>query len=167
MSDWFERYGYAEIADGLLIGAYPTDEADVATLREAGVECVFNLCEDREYATGERFVAEMALAVAGLEERRLATEDYGGLEPRMLEDSVSAVLAWLSDGRRVYLHCRAGWQRSATVAAGVVALRDGVEPDEALRRIRRRKPSAQPLHHQLEDLHHWWRGRDGSVPGGA
>lgn len=167
MSDWFERYGYAEVADGLLIGAYPTDAADVTTLRNAGVECLFNLCEDREYSTGERFAVELALAVAGLEERRLATEDYGGLKPRMLDDSVGAVLAWLTTGRRVYLHCRAGWQRSATVAAGVVALRDGVELDEALRRIRRRKPSAQPLHHQLEDLHRWWRDRDDSVLGGA
>src|SRR5207248_2493797 len=58
-----------------------------------------------------------------------------------------------------YLHCRAGWQRSAAVAAGVVALRDGLDIDEALDFVRRRKPSADPLPHQREDLRRWWLGR--------
>ena len=34
--------------------------------------------------------------------------------------------------------------------------------------LRRRKPSAQPLGHQLEDLYRWWRARGGgSVRTGA
>ena len=69
------------------------------------------------------------------------------------------MLAWLEAGERVYLHCRAGWQRSAAVAAAVVARRDGIDLDEALFAIRRRKPSAEPLDHQLEDLRRWWRLR--------
>jgi len=72
---------------------------------------------------------------------------------------------WLDQGHVVYVHCRAGWQRSATVATAIVALRDGVTLDEALARIRRRRPQAQPLAHQLADLDRWWRAR--SVPGGA
>ena len=39
---------------------------------------------------------------------------------------------WLDAGERTYLHCRAGWQRSAAVAAGVVAVRAGIDIDEAL-----------------------------------
>jgi predicted protein tyrosine phosphatase len=115
-----------------------------------------------------RVEVEAALAEAGIAERRRAVEDYGGLSGEALEAAVQDVLAWLEDDRRVYLHCRAGWQRSAAVAAGVVALRDGVEIDEALSRVRRRKPSAQPLGHQLEDLYRWWRERGGgSVRTGA
>ncbi len=49
---------------------------------------------------------------------------------------MSAVNGWLDEGHvRTYLHCRAGMQRSASVAAGVIALRDGVDIDEALRRV--------------------------------
>ena len=68
------------------------------------------------------------------------------------------VRAWLADGERVYVHCRAGMQRSATVAAAIVALQEGVEPLEALRRVRERNPRANPLDHQRQDLLRWWTG---------
>ena len=60
---------------------------------------------------------------------------------------------------RIYVHCRAGWQRSAAVAAGVVALRRGIDIDAAVRYVQARKPSADPLPHQRDDLHRWWKAR--------
>jgi protein-tyrosine phosphatase len=162
MSDWFERFGHAEVADGLVTGSYPTDAADVAVLAAEGVTCVFNLCEDCEYAEGAREATSEALRAAGIKEQRLELVDYGGLMPGAIELAATAVAAWLEEGERVYLHCRAGWQRSATVAAAALALRDGSSPEEALALIKRRKPSAEPLPHQLEDLHRWWRLRAGS-----
>ena len=66
----------------------------------------------------------------------------------------------LDEGVRTYLHCRAGWQRSAAVAAGVVAVRTGREIEDALAYVQRRKPSADPLPHQREDLRRWWATRD-------
>jgi protein-tyrosine phosphatase len=159
VSDWFERFGFAEVADDLLTGAYPLDAADVGELEGAGVTCVFNLCEDAEYEPGEREAVQAALAAAGIDERRVGVVDYGGLLPGALEQATDAVIAWLDSGERVYVHCRAGWQRSAAVAAGVVARRDGLEVDEALKRIRARKRTAEPLAHQVADLRRWWRER--------
>ncbi len=159
MSDWFERFGYAEVADGLLTGAYPLDADDVGVLAGEDVTCVFNLCEDVEYEIGAREDVELALERFGIVEQRLDVVDYGGLLPGQLEQATNAVLDWLESGERVYLHCRAGWQRSAAVATGVVARRDGLDLDEALGRIRKRKPSAEPLSHQIEDLRRWWRVR--------
>ena len=159
MSDWFERYGRAEAADGLVTGSYPCDAQDVAALAADGVSCVLNLCEDREYEDGAREAVAAALQDAGIRERRVELVDQGGLMPGAIELAATSVAAWLDDGERVYLHCRAGWQRSATVAAAAVALRDGIEPDEALARIKRRRPSADPLPHQLQDLRRWWRLR--------
>jgi len=45
------------------------------------------------------------------------------------------------------------------VAAAALAVRDGVDPEEALASIKRRKPSSEPLPHQLQDLRRWWRMR--------
>jgi atypical dual specificity phosphatase len=159
VSDWFERYGFAEVADGLWTGAYPVDAGDVVALAAEGVTAVFNLCEDDEYDPGERDAVQAALARQGIQEVRLPCVDFGDVRPGVLDEATRVLLAWLDDGERVYLHCRAGWQRSATVAIAVVALRDGVELDEARGRVKRRKPSAEPLGHQLEDLHRWWRAR--------
>ncbi len=160
MSDWFEHFGFAEVGDDLLMGAYPQDADDVAALAEAGVTAVFNLVQDVEYEqAGGRDACAAALAQAGIGEQRVEVVDYGNLLPEHIELAVATVLAWLEEGERVYVHCRAGMQRSATVAAAIVALHEDVEPLEALKRVRERNPRANPLSHQRQDLLRWWEQR--------
>jgi protein-tyrosine phosphatase len=162
VSRWFRTYGYADVLDDLLVGAYPLDADDVGMLSWLEIERVLNLTEDEEYRRGERQAVERALAAAGIEEHRLRLTDYGRLPAGALEKAVRVVSDWLDEGLRCYLHCRAGWQRSAAVAAGVVAVRDGLDIDEALAVVQARKPSADPLPHQREDLRSWWEARQQS-----
>lgn len=164
MSRWFRSYGFGEVTDHLLVGSLPGDVADVRTLSMLGVTRVLNLVEDDEYARGARRKVESALQAARIEEHRLSAVDYGGLSDEFLEDATSTVRRWLDDGETVYLHCRAGRQRSAAVAAGVLALRDGLDLDRALSRVRQRRPSADPLPHQREDLERWFAQRQADSP---
>src|SRR5437763_4969937 len=122
VSRWFRTYGYADVLDELLIGAYPLDADDVEMLSWLQVERVLNLAEDDEYRRGEREAVEAALAASGIEEHRLELTDYGRLPAEALEMAVQTVNSWLNEGVRTYLHCRAGWQRSAAVAAGPAAV---------------------------------------------
>jgi protein-tyrosine phosphatase len=163
MSVWFRTYGFAEILENLLIGAYPLDAEDVSMLDWMGVQRVLNLVEDEEYRPGDREAVLAALAETGIIEQRLHFTDFGRLPAAELEAAVTEVSQWLDEGLRTYLHCRAGQQRSAAVGAGVVALRQGVGIDEALAHVQQRKPSADPLPHQREDLAQWWDTR-GSAP---
>ena len=156
MSNWFRAYGFAEILPEFLIGAYPTDESDVAMLKWLGIKRVLNLCEDEEYPPGAREVLEARLADAEIEELRISLRDFGGLPPEAIDEAVAYVNAWLDAGERTYVHCRAGQQRSATVAAAVVARRQQLDPIDALAFVQRAKPSAEPLAHQREDLLAWW-----------
>jgi len=159
VSKWFRTYGFADVYQDLLIGAYPLDEDDVAMLAGTGVTRVFNLVEEEEYENGTHESVQAALALRQIEEHRLPMTDFGGLRADVLELAVDGVLASLAAGERTYVHCRAGWQRSAAVAAGVVALRDGVDVDRALERVRAMKPTAEPLPHQCDDLRAWYRWR--------
>ena len=159
MSEWFERYGRAEVAEGLMSGAYPCDADDVCALAADGVTCVMNLCEDDEYEDGDRDAVVAAYASRSIAEERVGVVDYGNLMPGAIEVAAQQVAAWLNEGEHVYVHCRAGWQRSAVVAAAALAVRDGIDPEEALAAIKRRKPSSEPLPHQLQDLRRWWRMR--------
>jgi atypical dual specificity phosphatase len=159
MSDWFEHFGFAEVGDDLLMGAYPQDGDDVAALAGAGVTRVFNLVQDVEYDPGARDACSDALAAAGIEERRAELVDFGSLSTEQIESAAQAVLAWLDEGERVYVHCRAGWQRSAAVVAAIVTLREQVDPRDALDILRSRKPTANPLAHQRDDLFRWWLDR--------
>lgn len=167
MSLWFRTYGFGEIADNLLIGAYPLDQDDVAMLGWMGVREILNLVEDDEYGPGERDAVTHALAAAQIHETRLELTDFGGLAPPALEQAVETVIGWLDAGALTYVHCRAGWQRSAAVGAGVVAVRDGLAIEEALAFVKRAKPSADPLEHQREDLHRWWEQRGDRRPRSA
>ncbi len=159
MSSWFEHFGFAEVGDGLVMGAYPQDADDVAALVASGVTRVFNLVQDVEYDPGARDACTTALAAAGIQEQRVELVDYGSLTPEQIESSTRVVLDWLDEGERVYVHCRAGWQRSATVVAAIVTLREDVTPRDALRILRERKPTANPLAHQRADLFRWWDRR--------
>jgi len=162
MSDWFEDFGFAEVGADLLMGAYPQDADDVAALRDAGVTAVFNLVQDVEYEVdGGREACAAALARAGIREERIELVDYGNLLADHIEHAATTVLAWLDAGERVYVHCRAGMQRSAVVATAIVALHEGLDPLEALRRVRERNPQANPLAHQRRDLLRWWDTRAG------
>jgi predicted protein tyrosine phosphatase len=172
VSRWFRSYGFADVFDDLIVGAYPLDQDDVDTLARMGVEQVLNLTEEEEYAPGDRDTVARALAGAGIAESRLPLTDYGGLPATELEAAVRTVGGWLDEGERAYVHCRAGWQRSAAVAAGVIAVRTGMDIDDAVAYVHRRKPSADPLPHQRADLRRWWAGRTaaddagpGRVPG--
>src|SRR4029079_5523380 len=138
-------------------GAYPCDADDVAALAADGVTCVMNLCEDDEYEDGDRAAVVAAYASRSIAEERVGVVDYGNLMPGAIELAAAQVAAWLNEGEHVYVHCRAGWQRSAVVAAAALAVRDGGDPEEALASIKRRKPSSEPLPHQLQDLRRWWR----------
>ena len=139
VSNWFRTYGFADIEPGLVIGAYPLDADDVGMLEWLGINRVLNLVEDEEYRPGERDAVETALTRAEIEEYRLSLTDYGGLPPAALEAAVQEISQWLDEGRRTYVHCRAGWQRSAAVAAGVVAVRKGARD----RRGARLRPGAE------------------------
>ncbi len=159
MSIWFRTYGYASVHKRLIIGALPLDEPDVRMLSALGVSAVLNMVEDSEYGRGARRAVERALGREGISEARLPTRDFGDLSPELLEQAINQVNAWLDEGEIVYLHCRAGWQRSAAVAAGVVALREGIELDEALEQVQRFRSTAVPLPHQREDLRRWYETR--------
>jgi atypical dual specificity phosphatase len=143
------------------MGAYPQDADDVAALVDAGITRIFNLVQDVEYEPGARDACTLALAQAGIQERRVELVDFGSLSTEQIEDAAQAVLAWLEQGERVYVHCRAGWQRSATIVAAIVTLQEGVMPWVALDILRERKPTANPLSHQREDLFRWWERRAG------
>ncbi len=164
MSLWFRSYGFADVHSELLIGAYPLDDEDVSMIAHLGVDRILNLVQDSEYREGDRAVVEAALEQAGIEEQRLDLTDYGGLPSTEIEEAVTQVLEWLESGHRVYLHCRAGWQRSAAIAAGVVAIREGLGIEEALAVVNARKPSADPLAHQRDDLLWWWQERNRTAP---
>jgi predicted protein tyrosine phosphatase len=159
VSEWFESYGFTEVFPELMIGAYPLDTGDVDELAASGVRRVLNLAQDAEYHEAQRTAVQTALARHEITEVRLSIVDFGQLPADRLDQAVGTVVGWMDDGVRSYVHCRAGWQRSAAVAAGAVAVFNDVDISTALDWIRAHRSTANPLSHQRADLLDWWSAR--------
>jgi predicted protein tyrosine phosphatase len=159
MSEWFESYGFAEVFPELMIGAYPLDTADVDELAANGVRHVLNLAEEDEYDESQRAEVTAALARHELTEVRLSIIDFGHLPADGLDQAVGTVVGWMDECVPSYVHCRAGWQRSASVAAGAIAVFNDVDISTALDWVRSHKSRANPLPHQRADLLDWWGAR--------
>ncbi len=97
-----------------------------------------------EYREGQRAEVESALARHEIEEVRLSIVDFGHLPADRLDHAVGTVVDWMDECVRSYVHCRAGWQRSASVAAGAIAVFNDVDISTALDWVRRHRSTRQP-----------------------
>lgn len=147
------RLNYSRLTDTLLAGAMPHTEQHVAALHDEGVRLVINLCEEREYWAGEREIVLAAYRAAGITERHLPVKD-GATVPHGVIDAA------LKDdgGAIVYVHCRGGRERSATVATALLARDQRLSIDQALAMAQRGRPIFRPLPWQMAGLEAWAAG---------
>jgi atypical dual specificity phosphatase len=147
------RLVYARLSETLLGGPMPYTERHVRDLSAEGVTAVINLCEDSEYWAGERDLMSAQYQTAGIVEHRLAVRDGATVPAEVLDSAVAVAQA----GDTVYVHCRGGRERSATVCAAIVAHTDRLDADEAVSRTQAANPVFKPLPWQVQALEQWVR----------
>ena len=120
------------IDDSVLLGSRPSCR-DITRLHELGVSAIVNLCE--EFAGHGA-----AMQRLGIQQLRLPTLDYHSPTIGDLRKGLAFIDRVVARGGRVYLHCKAGRGRAATLAIAYVARTYGVDVREAERRVRRARP---------------------------
>jgi protein-tyrosine phosphatase len=137
-------------------GSFPMEAAEQLARRE-GIRAVVDLrlerCDD-----------EAILRINGLEFLHLPTEDCCAIAPRMIDDGVAWVRSRLDAGSRVLIHCEHGIGRSALLALCTLVA-GGVEPLDAMNRLKAGRPVASPAAEQLEAFRSWvtrWKQRTGA-----
>lgn len=147
------KLNYSRLTERLLAGAMPHAPDHVLQLDREGVRSVINLCEEREYWEDERATVLAAYSAAGIVEHHLPVKDGATVPPAVIDAALMA-----SDGGTVYVHCRGGRERSATVAAALLSASESISIDLALRRSKELRPIFQPLPWQVEALRAWAAG---------
>ncbi|TWT51339.1 hypothetical protein Pla22_41160 [Rubripirellula amarantea] len=130
------RRWWDAIDEHVIVGAYPF-AADVKAMSEAGVKAVVNTCE--EYAG-----PQLRYDQFGIEQLRIPTTDF--THPR-LDDVVTAVefvQRHVALGNTVYIHCKAGRARSATVAICWLMKYRGLSAADAQAELLRCRPHINP-----------------------
>ena len=150
------RHWYDRVDDRVLLGALPF-ASDVERLRAQGVAAVVNTCV--EYAG-----PIAAYEQHGIVQLHVPTLDF---TPPSLED-VESALAFMREfvarGDDVYVHCKAGRGRSATIVMCWLMVERGMSPAEAQRHLVAKRPHVnRGLEHRavVQDL--WRRLSGGAV----
>lgn len=124
---WWDR-----IDENVLLGALPTGN-DARELHAEGVRAVVNTCE--EYAGPQSVYEEL-----GVEQLRIPTVDF---QPPVLPDverALDFMRERVAEGKQVYVHCKAGRGRSATVVLCWLIKEKGMTPEEGVALLRERRP---------------------------
>lgn len=125
--NWWDR-----IDEHVIVGAYPF-AGDVASLRGEGVRAVVNTCEEYSGPLSE-------YDHHGIEQLHIPTTDF--THPRLedVEAAVEFIQKYKLQNDSVYIHCKAGRARSATVAMCWLMKYRGMTIDQAQQHLLASRP---------------------------
>jgi atypical dual specificity phosphatase len=142
----------------LSTGCAPLTELDVLELLDAGVTHLLDLRERHEWAAPGRLgkAAVHALPLAGIVRSELPMPDAEAPAIELLWRAHDWFrLALAQPGSRLFVHCRAGIERTGTVLLAWTAWYERLSLEAALAELRRRAPRLRPLPHQIDAVAHW------------
>ena len=125
------REWWNTVDDCVILGALPF-RWHVPPLKALGVTSVINMCE--EWSGPSSIYAQH-----GIVQLRLPTVDYHPPSVERIEQGVAFIRERHDSGDRVYIHCKAGCGRSATVVLCWL-MSQGMTPEEAQRHLLQCRP---------------------------
>ena len=130
------RHWWDRIDRNVIVGAYPF-ASDVASLRGEGVRAVVNTCE--EYRGPLRQYKQH-----GIEQLHIPTTDFTHPSLEDVEAAVEFIQKYKLQNDSVYIHCKAGRARSATIAMCWLMKYRGMTIEEAQDHLLKARPHVNP-----------------------
>lgn len=142
-------YPIISIDDGpwpgqIAIGPAPAGAEAASAIAEWGADAVLGLTQPAELAGLGSPDLAARLAAAGLRWCNAPIGDFEAPDEsfsRSWPERCDRLLQRLRAGQKILVHCRAGRGRSGTIAAALL-IAGGLEPEDAMRTIRRARPGA-------------------------
>ena len=123
---------FDEVDAHVLLGALPSKRM-LRELKRLGVTGVINCCDEYCGDAG-------TLEALGLEQLHLPTLDYHSPGHEQVRQALAFIDRHARDGGRVYIHCKAGRGRSATLALCYLIATRGLSPEQAYAELKRKRP---------------------------
>ena len=138
-------FEYSQITDQLYVAAWPTGE-DYDALNDLGVRLVINM----DWVPADKKLDQSPLSVLAL------TEIDTPLTPMSMENiwkGVNRAQETFDEGDRVMVYCKGGVHRSVVMACCIL-ISQGYTAEEAMARVKERRPVADPYseHHKARIL---------------
>jgi len=116
--DWWN-----EVVEGVVLGAVPFSK-DVAKLEQLGVRAVVNTCH-------EFFGHPELYQKHQITQHHMPTVDFTHPSLEDVRQAVDFMIQQIDQGKKVYVHCKAGRARSATVVICYLMKRMNLDPQSA------------------------------------
>lgn len=155
-------FEFRAVAERIHSGRNPLSARDIEVLVAGGVTHILDLRESKEWLP-PRFGLDALAAVEQHSIRRLNLpfRDARAPRPEDLDAACSFLDAALEqEGAAVYVHCRAGRERTAAVLVAWLARRNGFSYEDALAALRANHPGLKPLDEQENAVRKWLTGTD-------
>jgi atypical dual specificity phosphatase len=131
------RHWWDQVDDGLWLGAVPL-RGDAAKFKNLGITGVINMCQEYAGPLGE-------YREVGIEQLHLPTVDFHPPTLEMIRSGVDFIDSHIKRQGAVYVHCKAGRARSATVVLCYLVAHRGMSPVDAQRYLLEKRPHINPL----------------------
>ena len=128
------------VDEQLILGALPF-RRDAGRLKSLGVTGVVNMCEEYSGPTVEYGKLQ-------IEQLHLPTTDYHHPQSEYVELGAEFIERHIAAGGKVYVHCKAGRARSATIVLWWLVRYRGLTPEEAQQRLLKARPHVNPRVYQ-------------------
>ncbi|KAG9336346.1 hypothetical protein AGOR_G00108250 [Albula goreensis] len=144
---WFDR-----VDQTVILGALPFKSMTEELVQKENVKGVITMNE--EYETKYFCNSAEEWRAVGVEQLRLSTVDLTGVPSlENIHKGVDFALRLKEQGASVYIHCKAGRSRSATLAAAYLIKLHCWSPEEACRILRSVRPHVLIRTAQMRQLH--------------
>lgn len=136
------RHWWDQVDEGLWLGAMPMS-SDVPEFQRLGITGVINMCQ--EYAGPLR-----QYQTYGIEQLHLPTVDFHPPSLEMIKKGVEFIKQHVDRDGAVYVHCKAGRARSATVVLCYLIAQRQMSPEAAQNFLLEKRPHINPLIYQRQ-----------------
>ena len=130
------RQWWNHVDSHVIVGAYPFAR-DVPAMQQAGVKAVVNTCEEYTGPIGE-------YSKYGIEQLRIPTTDFTHPKLEDVQKAVEFVEQHAAEQHTVYIHCKAGRARSATIALCWLMKYRGMSMQQAQDALLKARPHINP-----------------------
>jgi atypical dual specificity phosphatase len=134
------RHWWDQVDNGLWLGAVPL-HGDAVRFKQMGITGVINMCD--EYAGPLHEYQQQSI-----EQLHLPTVDFHPPTLEMIERGVNFIQQHMDNGGGVYVHCKAGRARSATVVLCYLVAHKQMTPAAAQQYLLEKRPHINPLIHE-------------------
>ena len=154
-------FEYNRITAQILAGRNPLTAADMQRLCAEGVTHVLDLRESSEWMPPNVGQEAIEYQIAkGIHRRNLPITDFTAPDTDHFGTAVAFLEEALTDpNAQVYVHCRAGMERTPTILIAYFAVQNGTSCQEALVELQKARSRFQPLSHQVQAAESWLQHR--------